>query len=227
MGGHGDGGVGDGGSSRARQPALWHGGAEASMNGEHGMPRDGGRDRLISAHAPAMGRKVKRTTWRPGGTATARNRTLALSISAALPSMSRKPPGVPEVVEHHPAAAGAVRLHDHLGVAVADDARAAGRTRSRSAQAHVRAGPSSAGPHRARCRPAACDRNRRSSPGWRTARDPWRRGSHRRSRRWCGRPNAGYRASGTLKSSRSCPWSRSGAPVAMKRRPSRLASVER
>ena len=32
-----------------------------------------------------------------------------------------EPPGMPDVVENHPAAIGAVRLHDNFGVAVAHD----------------------------------------------------------------------------------------------------------
>ena len=45
------------------------------------------RARAISSRqAPASGRKSKRTVWRPGGTATARNRTFARRIGVSRPS---------------------------------------------------------------------------------------------------------------------------------------------
>ena len=118
------------GETIARTSARFDMRAEASMNGEHGTPRMAGATANLGpcARDGAEGKTHDMAARRHGDGAEQNVgaqdlRRLAVDLG--------EPPGVPEIVEHDPAAVGAVGLHDHLGVAVADDARA-GRARAAS-----------------------------------------------------------------------------------------------
>ncbi len=80
---------------------------------------------------PRNGSKLKRASWRPCGTATARNITLARGIGAGAAIQFRDPPRMPDVVQHDVAAAlGQRRFDDNVGVRIGHDPRAALAARS-------------------------------------------------------------------------------------------------